>query len=227
MNTGDQPRVVAVIAAKGVSERVPGKNVRDFHAGRSLLEIKIAQLRAASRIEAVYVSSDSEDVRRIAEAAGAVFLDRDPHLTRFETSWADVTAGILADVPVSADTFIAWCPVTSPLFTRFDDAIGMLGQDAADSVISVTREQQFFLNSDFLPINYQWGAWHPYSQNLKPLYVHNGAISLARKGDIVRNRYLIGDKPGFLVTDTIEGIDIDTMDEFEMAQFFYAKRFGG
>ena len=225
MTLNSAPTVVAVVAAKAVSTRVPRKNLREFHDGRSLLEIKIEQLLSAAHISEVYVSSDSPEARQIAEAAGARFVHRDPHLTRFETPWGDVIDGILQDVPVPPETFIAWCPITSPLFTRYDEAIDMLGQGDIDSVISVTRDQRFFLSSEFQPINYQWGVWHPYSQNLKPLHIHNTAISLARKADILRNRYLIGEKPGFLITDTVEGIDIDTMDEFEMAQFFYGKRF--
>ncbi|MBJ7483561.1 hypothetical protein [Brevundimonas sp.] len=225
--------VIAIVPAKGWSGRVPNKNFRPFHGERSMLEIKLEQLRAVPEISAIYVSSDVEAARDVAEANGAIFLPRDPRLTLDTTPWSEVLCGVLEQAPVPSENQVAWAPLTNPLFTRYSEAIAMLGTPAVDgrgtvdSIMSVTRQQHYFLNADFLPVNYQWGVWASYSQLLKPLYQMNCALWLARKGDMIRNRFQVGDRPGFLVTDPIEGLDIDTMDEFEMAQFFYAKRFGG
>lgn len=122
-------------------------------------------------------------------------------------------------------TYVAWAPLTSPLFSRYDDAIEMLHADVKfDSVMTVTRLQHYYMNENFLPINYQWGVWAKYSQGLAAIYQMNCALWLATKGSMKRNRYQIGDFPTFMQTDAIEGLDIDTIEEFEMAQFFYTRR---
>ena len=42
---------------------------------------------------------------------------------------------------------------------------------------------------------------------------------------MLANRFQIGDRPFFMETSMIDGIDIDTLEEFELAQLLYAKRF--
>jgi len=221
-------RAVAVIPAKLRSTRVPNKNFRDFHRGKSLLEIKIAQCLASNLFETVFVSSDCEEAENIALNTGASFSLRDPRLCLDETPWSDVLVGVLKSLPVDDDTYIGWCPATSPMFSRFEDAASMLESNAeCDSVMTVTRLQHFFLNADHLPLNFQYGVWASYTQKLKPIFQMNCALWLAKKGAMIQNRFQIGDRPAYLETSMVEGIDIDTMEEFEIAAMLYDKRFPG
>lgn len=218
-------RAVAVIPAKSHSSRVANKNFREFFNGKSLLEIKIAQCLTSGAFEQVYVSSDSIEAKAIVESSGAQFLLRDERLCLDSTPWCEVLTGVLDSVPVDDDTHIGWTHLTSPLFDRFKDAIELIeNTEGADSVMTVTRLQHYFLNSDFVPINYQWGPWHSYTQKIKPLYQTNCAYLGATKRSMIQNRFPIGDRPVFLQTSMVEGIDIDMPEEFEMAAFFYAKK---
>lgn len=218
-------RAVAVIPAKALSSRVPNKNFREFHEGKSLVEIKIEQCMNSGLFDDVYVSSDSEEAKVLAESAGAKFARREHRLCIDETPWNEVLIGVLRQLPVDDETYIAWCPPTTPLFNRFDDAIKMLDFNSAiDSVMTVTRLQHYFLNSDRLPLNFQYGVWASYSQKLQPIYQMNCALWLAKKGAMIQNRFQIGDCPGHLETSMVEGVDIDTPEEFEIAAMLYARR---
>lgn len=61
---------VAIIPARGGSKRIPRKNIREF-CGRPMIEWSIEAALKSDCFDRVIVSTDSEEVLRIAEAAGA------------------------------------------------------------------------------------------------------------------------------------------------------------
>jgi CMP-N-acetylneuraminic acid synthetase len=63
-------KVVGLICARGGSKGVPGKNLRRL-AGRPLIVWAIDQSRAVKRIGRVIVSTDSEEIAKVAREAGA------------------------------------------------------------------------------------------------------------------------------------------------------------
>ena len=214
--------VVALIPAKANSTRVPNKNFRDFHNSKSLLEVKIEQCLASNVFESIYISSDSLEARKIAEKMGVKFLLRDPRLCLDETPWSEVLCGILNDLPIASSDLVAWSPLTTPLFNRFAEAISLVKNNQEhDSLLTVTRLQHYFLNADYIPMNFQYGVWASYSQKIKPIYQMNCALWLATKGAMLQNRFQIGDKPIHMETTLTEGLDIDTLEEFELAKVIY------
>jgi CMP-N-acetylneuraminic acid synthetase len=64
------PSAVALIGARGGSERVPGKNVRPL-AGHPLLAYAIETARQSGVFERVVVSTDSEPIAKVARWYGA------------------------------------------------------------------------------------------------------------------------------------------------------------
>lgn len=218
-------RIVAVIPAKGHSSRVPKKNFRSFHGEASLLDIKIQQCKASGAFDAIYVSSDAEHGRAVAESHGVEFLLRDPRLCLDETPWSEVLTGVLHQLPEDDEVLVAWCPPTSPLFSRYGEAIQALREQTNhDSLMTVTKFQHYFLGPDLLPLNFQFGVWASFSQKLRPLYQMNCALWLAPKRLMLANRFQTGDRPFFMETSMFDGVDIDTMEEFELAQMLFAKR---
>jgi len=219
-------RIVAIIPAKGYSTRVPEKNFRPFADGLSLVDIKIQQCMDSGIFDAIYVTSDVEQGRIAAESHEVRFLQRDPRLCLNETPWSDVVTGVLHQLPEEDDVWVAWCLPTSPLFARYDEAVRVLREQSDyDSLTTVTKQQHYFLGPDLLPLNFQFGVWLSSSQRIRPLYHVNCALWLAPKNLMLANRFQIGDRPFFMETSMIDGIDIDTLEEFELAQLLYAKRF--
>lgn len=221
-------RTIAVIPAKGYSGRLPQKNFRPFHQGRSLLEIKIEQCMASGAFDKVYVSSDDEQVRNHTERAGATFVLRDPHLCLDSTPWFEVLSGVLDSLPEPENTWVAWCPVTSPLFRRYAEIVESLHQkitEDANSIVTVTQLKHYYLDDRYLPINHQWGVWHAYSQKIHPIYQLNLACIISQKKEMKHCSSLIGSHPTFFHTETWEGLDIDTMEEFELAQWYFNRYF--
>jgi len=74
------PRVVAIIPARGGSKGVPGKNLRRV-GGRSLVERAVDACRAAPLIDEVYVSTDDGQIAAAAETAGGKVIMRPAELS--------------------------------------------------------------------------------------------------------------------------------------------------
>jgi len=66
---------VALIPARGGSERVPGKNIR-LLAGHPLLSYRVAAARESGCFDGVYVSTDHAETATIAARYGASVIDR-------------------------------------------------------------------------------------------------------------------------------------------------------
>ncbi len=89
-------RCLAVIPARGGSKGLPGKNIRPLR-GLPLLGHSLACARLASRIDRTIVSTDSEEIARVARGLGAdVPFTRPPELARDDTPMMPVLQHALA-----------------------------------------------------------------------------------------------------------------------------------
>ena len=67
----DRPdRILALIPARGGSKGIPGKNIMQI-AGRPLIAYSILQAQQSQRITRVIVSTDDEQIARVAREWGA------------------------------------------------------------------------------------------------------------------------------------------------------------
>ncbi|WP_217127068.1 cytidylyltransferase domain-containing protein [Hydrogenophilus thiooxidans] len=222
-------RVVAVIPAKGFSSRVPDKNFRPFYKGKSLLEIKIFQCLQSGVFDSIYVSSDDERAADIAHQLGVTYVFRDNRLCLESTPWYEVLEGILDSLPETDDVWVAWCPVTSPLFRRYAEIVSCLCDkltEGYNSITTVTSLRHYYLNDHFTPLNHCWGVWHSYSQKISAIYQLNLACTISQKKEMKFCSYQIGSRPTFFLTEAWEGHDIDTQEEFELAQWYFKRYFG-
>ena len=103
--------VTALIPVKAHSERVVSKNLRPF-GDTSLFELKVKQIKEVEGFADVVVSSESEDVLRLAQAHGLSIHLRDPSLSTSDVPMSEVYSSIARDI---AGEYIAWVNVTNPL----------------------------------------------------------------------------------------------------------------
>jgi CMP-N-acetylneuraminic acid synthetase len=211
----------AVIPVKHSSERVDNKNFRPFFGGKSLLELKIEQLQTSGVYTDIFLSSDSPVARECAKKYGVRFIERLPRFCDNSTPWSDVIVEVVSSVPIEDGDALSWCHVTSPLYSDFGSAVRRF-EDLPrkyNGLYAVSRLSRFILNSKFRPVNYSWGTWHPYSQDLDPYYFVTGSLFLARKRDFLDARYVITSQPYALEITELEALDIDNELDFEMASW--------
>jgi len=142
-------RVAALICAKGNSTRVPSKNRRVI-AGKPLIQWAIEIGTKAKYIDDVYVSTDCDLIKGIAEENGAIVIDRPWQLAQHNSGGGATQIHALKaihDIRVNSnhkakyDYMIdLWC--TSPLVQSWqvDDAIEkFINQNAMLQLTSVTN----------------------------------------------------------------------------------------
>lgn len=219
-----QNQVVAVVPIREGSQRVKHKNFRPFGDQSSLLHLKLGHLKQAGCFDHIYVSSDSDRARRVAAECGVEFLERDPAMCRSDVRWAPVIHHVVSTVP--GDPIVAWVHVTSPLAREYQPAIAKFLQVMGeyDSLLTVLRVQEFLVKASGRPLNYAWGHWHDYSQDLELLYVVTGALFVARKSDMLKWSYVIGTRPYLYEVSRFEAVEIDTEEDFRFAEVLYQLR---
>ena len=137
-------RAVALIPARQGSKRVPGKNVRPL-GGHPMLAYTIAAARASGVFEAVIVSTESEDIARVARHYGAEVPFLRPAAFAGDTSpdieWVEHTLASLASSGRPYDCFSLLRP-TSPFRTAATLRRAMslfLAQQGVDSLRAVEK----------------------------------------------------------------------------------------
>jgi CMP-N-acetylneuraminic acid synthetase len=220
---------VAIIPAKENSSRVPHKNFREFHNGRSLTEIKVRQVAECGVYDQVVISSDSPEANKIAEKYGARFILRDKKFTLDSTPWSEVFVGVLESLDIQdANVEISWCPPTTPLFSSFREAVETFESVRSDhdSLFTTTSFKHFLLGDGGRPLNFQFGPWARYSQGMPDWRVMNCALWHSTLGTMLKYQYQIGVTPYLFDIGQDEGWDIDTETEFEIAQLLYVRKWG-
>lgn len=212
---------VALIPVREGSQRVKGKNFIEFSGGRSLLDIKIDQLKKAGCFDKIYISSDSKRVQEIAKKNKVEFLKRDSLMCQADVLLSDVITHIMTTIP--GDPIVTWALVTSPLFSNFAPAVKRFHEmkNKHDSLVAVLPKKSFFLNAHGRGINYNPGWWHPYSQQLETYYEVTGACYIGAKNDMIKWNYWFGVKPFLFEVSSLESVDVDTQADYEFAQKIY------
>lgn len=205
---------------------MPGKNVKDFH-GLPLIAHKVKQLRNSSLIRYVFVGSDDPSILREAKKAGAIPVWRDaPYCDEKTASWNEVIADMCSSVV--GDT-IVWAHCTNPLidYATYDDALrayfSAKRNGEADSLCSVTRVQSH-LWKDSKPYNFNpKSKRHQVAKELDPVFYQNGGIFIAERMDMIEWQYVYN-KPVLFELSQTKSADIDTAEDFKIAEALYASR---
>ena len=223
----------AVIPAKVGSIRLPYKNWREFHKGKSLVEIKIEQLKDAGMNPSdIYVFCEDSQKWPIVKGLGARFIHRPEETTKDDMHWSDVVSYIIGSVECSDDETVAWTMATSPLFGADDfrsvfhlweTQQGPFYEGKYDSLITAKPFKEFVIDGNGRPINFSYGRWHEWSQDLPQWFVLDSPLHLMKKKTYMECNYYIGRNPYVFVIPSTH-IDIDTEEEFKAAQRLYSSR---
>ncbi|MDY3113412.1 MAG: acylneuraminate cytidylyltransferase family protein [Helicobacter sp.] len=207
-------KVVAVVPVKQNSSRLANKNILPF-AGSTLLEYKINQLKQVESLSEIIVSSDSDDMLKMALRQG-VSVDRRPLCYANESRPFGEFVEYLADMIIEkcgVESHLLWACCTSPLVSvkRYKEAISLyfkyLGE--FDSLISVYKWRHYMFDKAG-PMNFKRGAGHVNSQELPAFDLFTCGILLCPIVKAKEWKYNFGLKPYRFELNQVESVDIDT-----------------
>lgn len=136
-------RVVALICARGGSKKLPRKNVLPL-LGKPLITWAIDHAKAVKRIARVIVSTDCDEIARVARESGAeVPFLRPPELAQDNSNewlvWRHALAYLKSDEGAYPDALIA-VPATAPLraVSDLERCLDEYEKSGADIIVTVT-----------------------------------------------------------------------------------------
>lgn len=211
----------AVIPAKASSTRVPDKNFRPFHGDRSLFDLTVEKLLRHLPAEDITMSCEDPARADAARRWGINFHLREPRYVDNYTPQPEVVRAVCD--AVEGDDDILWCQLVDPLFDSHGECIERWRTlDAShDSLVVVYPRRYFLLDEHYRPEGFGFGHWHIPSQELPVRYQLPFTLMILRRDVIRRIGYYIGARP-YWFHATNHTVDIDTEDDFEMAQAVYA-----
>jgi len=223
---------IAIIPARGGSKRIPKKNIKDFFA-KPLIAYSIEVALASNLFEKVIVTTDDENIAKIAKEYGAVvpFL-RPKELSDDFTGTQDVINHAIEYFEKLGEKYDYICTIyaTAPLLQKeyLIDGYSKLKDSNAINAFSATSmpfpiQRTFKLNSEgrcemFTPEHYMTR-----SQDLEEAYQDAGQFywenrKLAQEST---NKVVFSDIsiPIILPRHLVQ--DIDTLEDWERAEYMY------
>jgi len=203
---------------------LPGKNVRLLD-GIPLIVHSINYAKEnSSLIDEIIITTDDPEIKNIAEAHGVNVIDRPSSLSNDIATTISALKHVLENIEYSFENVILLQP-TNPLRPKklLQNAYKVYSEGNFDSLITVSPNNQKFgriIEGRFVPSNYKMGQR---SQDINPLYFENGLLYIT-KAQVLLNNAIIGDfNFPFIVDDIYSRVDIDTLDDFEYAEFLLKK----
>lgn len=217
MSEKKAPSVVAFVHAKGVSERLPGKNLRVL-GDRPLVCHAIRNALEAKSVDLVVIDSDSDEILRVGEKAGAVALKRPSGLATNKATGDDLAQWQAWTYPgtVVLVQVVPTCPFTGRLSIEL--AIAAVCTNKA-SAVGVRR-----------PVLYEWYEDKPLyvengrilnSQELSPTVIETTGLYACRREVAEEGRRLKVFDCAFIEQPLIEAINIDTEEDWQLAELVW------
>jgi len=221
---------LAIIPARGGSKRLPNKNILNL-AGKPLIAWSIDAAKKAENISEVVVSTDSLDIKKIAEEFGGnVPFIRPDNLSNDTASSFDVVKHCIEFYQTRYNRtfdYIILLQPTSPLRTsdEIEKAIELLLKKHADAVISVceTEHSPLWANTIDNTLSLEHflrdEVKNKRSQDLPTYYRLNGAIYICKTNELLKQKTFLLEKNCFAyVMSKEKSVDIDTSLDFKLAE---------
>jgi len=215
-------KIVALLPMKANSERVVGKNFRDFN-GKPLFRWILDTLLSVGNIDRVVINTDARDIladHGLVDSDRVTIRDRKPEICGDFVSMNLVLADDVANVP--ADVYLM-THTTNPLLSR-ESVIGALARyreglaaGTCDSVFTVNRFQTRFYRADASAINHDPDNLIR-TQDLEPWYEENSNLYVFSGASFAATRARIGKKPAMYEMGRTESVDIDDAESWQMAE---------
>ncbi|MCH5274568.1 MAG: pseudaminic acid cytidylyltransferase [Lachnospiraceae bacterium] len=220
---------VAIITARGGSKRIPKKNVKPF-LGKPIILYSIQAALSSGIFDEVMVSTDDEEIAELAKAAGAsVPFLRSEEAANDHATTADVLWEVFSTYREQGRNFDYACCIypTAPFVSgeKLRKAMTMLQEAEADSLLPVVRfsfppQRSVVLRDGFL--SFRWPEhMNSRSQDLEPFYHDAGQFYCMKVSSFLEQKRLVMDKTIPFELPELEVQDIDTLQDWEIAEVKY------
>ena len=209
-------KTVALVPAKLKSDRVPFKNIKDL-GGVPLVNYTIRTLNKVPDIDEIIIfASEPSICNYLQHGLKYKFLERPGYLDTQEAKIQDIIREFL--MKTNADT-IALFHITSPFLKAgtVSDCIKKGNSGEYDSAFSAYEIKKFCWYKG-RPLNYSLDINTPRTQDIDSVIVEQSSLYVFKRAVFERTGQRISNNPYIKLIDHFEGHDIDTTEDFRIAE---------
>lgn len=214
--------VVAFIPARGGSTSIPFKNIKPI-CGKPLIYWTTAAAAASNRISKVFVSTDSDEIRRVVEALCLPKVDVISRSAETATNTASSESALLEFALSYEFENVMFIQATSPLLTtaQIDEAIDIFLESECDSILSVVRDRRFYweIAEDGYARELNYDVFNrPRRQDFEGCLMENGAFYLTSRLALIKTRNRVSGKIRLYEMPEASAYEIDEPSDWEIVE---------
>ena len=222
-------KIFALIPIKHNSERVKGKNYRDFN-GKPLFYWIINTVLSSTYIDKIIIDTDSETIKELVpkyfneRIDRIVIYDRPTHLHGGHIATNDLFINVIKSLNLDADYYFQ-THTTNPLLktSTINKAIETFIEkkvEGYESLFSVKKHHTRFYDKLGNDMNHNRFKLIP-TQELDPIYEENSCMYLFTKESLFKHNARIAKKAYLYEMSDIESADIDWPEDFDIAELLH------
>ncbi|MDP2167679.1 MAG: acylneuraminate cytidylyltransferase family protein [Thermodesulfovibrionales bacterium] len=228
-----QANVIAVIPARGGSQRIPRKNLLPL-SGKPLIAHSIEHAKSSRSVSRVLVSTDDGEIAEISRQYGAEVIMRPPELavaTATSESAIQHVLGLLQKQEGYQPDIIVFLQCTSPVREPddIDNAVRLFIESGADSLFSVCRWNKFIWRrkgDKVESVNYDYkNRWR--EQDFPEQFMENGSIYVFKPNVLVELNNRLGGKIEVYEMDFLSSFQIDSPEDIEVCEWILKRQRAG
>ena len=220
-----RPSVIAIIPARGGSQRVPGKNLLKL-AGMPLVAHSITHAKRATTVQEVYVSTEDPEIAAVAEEFGATVIRRPLELTGPQSSSEATLLHVLDERKKKGKKdpdLVVFLQCTSPIRRSedIDRAVQQLIDEKADSLFSATRNFALIWAQSKKgpePMNYDKEN-RRMEQDRDVQFRENGSIYVTKTPLLRKNKNRLGGKIAVYEMEEFHSFQVDTKEQVDLVRW--------
>lgn len=222
------PKFIAIIPARGGSKTIPKKNIISLN-NKPLIYYTIQAAKDCSLIERCYVSTDCEEIAKVALNFGAEVIKRPDSISGDFALSEDVVNHVINQTNINKESYIVLLQPTSPLRTEkhLTECIQKFLKSKRKSAISICLAEHhpykmLQINGDIIePL--QQELFKP-RQLLPEYYRINGAIYITSVKDFLVTKKLFNPPVMGYVMPQEVSIDIDTYLDLMLTEILFKQK---
>ena len=207
-------KITAIMPIKLNNERCPGKNTR-LLGGKPLLQHELDSLLATGLCNDINVFCSSEDVIPFLPE-NVKFIQRPQFLDLPTSNFNQIFSSFISIK--DADIYI-YAHATAPFITieTMKECIDAVLSGHHDSAFCAVKLQDFLWKNG-KPLNFD-ATNIPRTQDLEPIYQETSGVYVFTKEVFLKYKRRIGTNPYIKEVSFKEATDIDTLEDFKIAEY--------
>ena len=221
-------KIYALIPIKHNSDRVPGKNYRDFN-GKPLFYWIINTLLNSTYINKIIIDTDSDLIENLIKINfkkhlyKIIIYRRPEHLWGGHVATNKLFVNVIESLQLDADYYFQ-THTTNPLLKTetINNAIELFLKKCGEyeTLFSVKTHHTRFYDKNGKDMNHNRFKLIP-TQDLDPIYEENSCMYIFTKESLMKYKARIGKNAFMFIMNDIESTDIDWEDDFKIAELLH------